>query len=317
MTKQTTSSLLMIAPVAFGFNHQTAENNYFQQPADSPASGVQEKALMEFRQMTTLLKDKGLDLMVVQDTPMPHAPDSIFPNNWISFHSDGNVVLYPMFATNRRLEKRSDILKQIEKEGFIIRNILNYSHFENKGIFLEGTGSMVLDREHRIAYAALSGRTHLSLFLQFCEELHFTPCYFSANQTVGTKRLPIYHTNVMMSVGDHFAVLCLDSMDDEKEKQTVVRSLRDNGKEIIAITEAQMHRFAGNMLQVENKDGKKILALSETACQSLTIKQIEQLSAYGELLSIPIPTIEKAGGGSVRCMLAEIFLQKEKGYGSK
>jgi hypothetical protein len=312
MTQQTTSTLLMIEPVAFGFNYQTADNNYFQQEANSPASAVQEKALQEFRQMVALLQDKGLDLIVVRDTPEPHTPDSIFPNNWISFHEDGNVVLYPMFAENRRLERRPDILKQIEKEGFIIQNVVDYSAFEKKNIFLEGTGSMVLDRLNRIAYAALSERTHLALFLQFCEELHFTPCSFFANQTVGTQRLPIYHTNVMMSVGDRYAVVCLDAIDDETERQAVAQSFRDTGKEIIEITEAQMHRFAGNMLQVENREGKKRIVLSETAHRSLTAKQIERLGAFGEIVSIPIPTIEQAGGGSVRCMLAEIFLQKEK-----
>ena len=311
MTKQTASTLLMIEPVAFGFNRQTAENNYFQQSADDSASAIQEKALAEFRQMTEILRSKGIDLIVVQDTPEPHTPDSIFPNNWISFHENGEVAIYPMFAENRRLERRIDILKQIEKEGFIIQNIWDYSPFETKGAYLEGTGSMVLDRVNRIACAALSERTHLSLFLQFCEELRFTPCYFYANQTVGTKRLPIYHTNVMMSVGDHYAVVCLDSIDNEAERQTVVQSLCNAGKEIIAITETQMNCFAGNMLQVENKRGKKIALMSETAYQSLKTMQIKQLSAYNEIVSIPIPTIEKVGGGSVRCMLAEIFLQKE------
>ena len=309
MTRQTTSTLLLIEPVAFGFNQQTAENNYFQQPAGT--SAVQEKALREFRQMTALLQDKRLDLIVIQDTPEPHTPDSIFPNNWVSFHEDGTVVLYPMFAANRRSERRPDILKQIENEGFIIRSIRDYSPFENQGVFLEGTGSMVLDRIHRKAYAALSKRTHLPLFLQFCEELHFTPCYFFANQTVGDKRLPIYHTNVMMSIGDRYALVCLDSIDDTKEKQAVVRSLHDSGKEIVEITESQMHCFAGNMLQVENRDGKKIAVLSETARKSLTAKQIEQLSAFNEMLAIPVPVIEKAGGGSVRCMMAEVFLQKK------
>jgi len=310
--QQTTSALLMIEPVAFGFNHQTAENNYFQQPTHSSASAVQEKALQEFRRMTALLRNKGLNLTVIQDRLEPHTPDSIFPNNWISFHENGTVVLYPMFAANRRYERRLDILTQIEKEGFIIRNILDYSPFENQGVFLEGTGSMVLDRANRWAYAALSERTHLSLFLQFCKELQFTPCYFSANQTVGEKRLPIYHTNVMMSVGDRYAVICLDSIDNTAEKQAIICSFRRHGKEIIEISEAQMHCFAGNMLQVENREGKKIVVLSETACQSLTAKQIEQLNAFNEMVSIPISTIEKTGGGSVRCTLAEIFLQKEK-----
>ena len=312
MTKQAASTLLMIEPVAFGFNHQTAENNYFQQQATDSASAVQEKALCEFRQMVDILQNKEIDVIVVRDTPEPHIPDSIFPNNWISFHDDGTVVVYPMFASNRRLEKRSDILVQLEKKGFIVRNIVNYSSSENKSRFLEGTGSMVFDRVSRIAYAALSERTHLSLFLQFCEELHFLPCYFHAYQTVGDKRLPIYHTNVVMNVGDRYAVVCLDSIDDAMERQAVVSSLCNHGKAIIEITEAQMHHFAGNMLQVENREGEKFVILSETAFQSLTPKQIEQLSAFNEIVSIPIPTIERAGGGSVRCMMAEIFLQKEK-----
>ena len=304
MTRQTASTLLLIEPVAFGFNQQTAENNYFQQPTD--AFAVQEKALREFRQMTARLQSKGMNLIVIQDTLEPHTPDSIFPNNWISFHEDGTVVLYPMFAVNRRPERRPDILKQIEKEGFSIRKVVDYSPFENRGVFLEGTGSMVLDRANRKAYAALSERTHLPLFLQFCEELHFTPYYFSANQTVGTKRLPIYHTNVMMSIGDHYAVICLDSIDDAGEKQAITRSLRDSGKEIVEITEAQMYCYAGNMLQVENRDGKKIAVMSETAHQALTAKQIEQISPFNEIVSFPVPAIEKVGGGSVRCMLAEV-----------
>ena len=312
MAKQAASTLLMIEPIAFEFNYQTAENNYFQQLANSSVSTVQEKAHQEFLQMVAILQNKGIDLIVMSDTLEPHTPDSIFPNNWISFHETGEVVLYPMFAPNRRAERRYKILKQIEKDGFIIQDVLDYAPFEHQGIFLEGTGSMVLDRVNRIAYAALSERTHLSLFLQFCEELRFTPCYFYANQTVETKRLPIYHTNVMMSIGDRYAVICLDSIDDATEKQTVVRSLRDSGKEIIEITESQMNHFAGNMLQVENRKGEKIATISETAYQSLTAKQIEQLSAFNEIVSIPVPVIEKAGGGSVRCMLAEIFLPKEK-----
>jgi len=314
MATQAASTLLMIEPIAFAFNYQTAENNYFQQLANSSPSVVQEKAHQEFQQMVTILQNKGIDLIVITDTLEPHTPDSIFPNNWISFHENGNVVLYPMFAPNRRAERRYKILKQIEKDGFAIHDILDYAPFEHEGVFLEGTGSMVLDRVNRIAYAALSERTHLSLFLQFCRELDFAPCSFHAFHTVGTKRLPIYHTNVMMSVGDRYAVVCLDSIDDETEKQTVVQSIRDSGKEIIEITETQMNHFAGNMLQVENREGKKIAAMSETACQSLTEKQIEQLSTFNEIVAIPVPIIEKAGGGSVRCMLAEIFLQKEKGY---
>jgi hypothetical protein len=307
---QTANTLLMIEPVAFGFNAQTAENNYFQQQANEPAQTVQANALREFKQMTAILQDKGVEILIVPDTLKPYTPDSIFPNNWISFHADGTLVLYPMFAENRRLERRPDIFKIIENEGFIIRKTIDYSHFEKDGIFLEGTGSMVLDRVTQTAYAALSERTHRRLFLQFCKDLHFTPCCFSANQSVGTQRLPVYHTNVMMSVGDKYAVVCLQSIDNETERKTVVQSLQTSEKEIVEITEAQMHRFAGNMLQIENRKGDKFLILSETAYQSLTEQQIEKLSAYNEIVPIAIPVIEKIGGGSVRCMMAEIFLQK-------
>lgn len=307
---QTANTLLMIEPVAFGFNVQTAENNYFQQQDSASTNVIQENALQEFRQMTDTLKNNGIEVIIIQDTLEPHTPDSIFPNNWVSFHTGGTAVIYPMFAENRRLERRADILKIIENKKFIIQDKIDYSSSEKDGIFLEGTGSMVLDHESKTAYAALSERTHLKLLLQFCKDMRFTPCYFSANQSVGTQRLPIYHTNVMMNIGDKYAVICLQSIDDETEKDMVVKSLQANGKEIIEITEAQMHCFAGNMLQIENKTGNKFLILSETAYQSLSERQIERLSAYSKLVPIAIPTIEKIGGGSVRCMMAEIFLQK-------
>jgi hypothetical protein len=312
MEKQTTNTLLMIEPVAFGFNTQTAGNNYFQQADDCPEALIQEEALKEFYRMTDILQNKGIDVMIVKDTLEPHTPDSIFPNNWISFHSNGNMAIYPMFAENRRLERRPDILELIEKEGFIIHAVIDYSSFEKEGLFLEGTGSMVLDRVNKIAYAALSERTNRTLFLKFCEDFHYLPVCFSAYQTVGQERLPIYHTNVMMCIGDQYVVVCLDSIDDETERQTLIRSLTDNRKEIIPISEEQMHRFAGNMLQIENKEGKKFLVLSETAYGSLTENQIERLSTYNEIIRPAIPTIEKQGGGSVRCMMAEIFLQKKE-----
>jgi hypothetical protein len=301
-----TSTLLMIEPVAFGFNHQTAGNNFFQQPDNRLALNVQQEALKEFNRMVALLEKEGIDLIIVKDTQEPHTPDSIFPNNWISFHDDGRVALYPMFAENRRLERRLDLLPLLEEKGFTIREVVDYSPFEKEGRFLEGTGSMVLDRKNRVAYAALSERTDKGLFLKFCEDFHFTPCLFTANQTVGGKRLPIYHTNVMMCVGDRYAVVCLDSIDDETERQSVVQSLSDSRKEIIAITEKQMGQFAGNMLQIENRKGEKFLAMSESAFHSLTEQQINQLNAYNKIIRIPVPTIEKQGGGSVRCMILEL-----------
>ncbi|MDR0682337.1 MAG: amidinotransferase [Dysgonamonadaceae bacterium] len=310
--KQSANTLLMIEPVAFGFNHQTAKNNFFQQKSDEPASLIQDGALKEFTQMTAVLGKNGFDLTIVKDTIEPHTPDSIFPNNWISFHADGRVAIYPMFAANRRLERRTDIWQLLEKKGFIVREIVDYSPYEKECRFLEGTGSMTLDRENQTAYAALSERTDKTLFLKFCSDFHFTPCYFTANQTVGNKRQPVYHTNVMMSVADRYAVVCLESVDDETERQKIIHSLSANRKEIIEITENQMHRFAGNILQIENRKGEKFSVMSETAYRSLTEKQIKQIAVYNSIIRIPVPTIEKQGGGSVRCMIAEIFLQKNK-----
>jgi len=311
MYRQSTHVLLMIEPVAFGFNHQTAVNNYFQQAGDAPVSTIQEMALKEFNQMVDILRNKDIHLIVVKDTEEPHTPDSIFPNNWISFHVDGRIAIYPMYAENRRLERRSDILHVIEKEGFSFQDITDYSPFEKENRFLEGTGSMILDRINKIAYAALSERTHKTLVEKFCVDFHYTPCYFSAYQTVETKRLPVYHTNVMMCVGDRYAVVCLNSIDDSVERQSVINSLYSGQKEIIEITEEQMLHFAGNMLQIENEEGEKFLAMSESAYKSLTNKQINQLNNHNEIIRIAIPTIEKHGGGSVRCMMAEIFLQKK------
>ncbi|MDR2085937.1 MAG: amidinotransferase [Dysgonamonadaceae bacterium] len=311
MARQTTNTLLMIEPVAFGFNPQTAKDNYFQQFAHSPQSSIQEKALREFNQMIEILEAKGIELIVVKDTPEPHTPDSIFPNNWISFHSDGRVVLYPMFAPNRRLERRLDILKEVEKKGFIISHVHDYSPFEKKGIFLEGTGSMALDRVNRTAYAALSMRTSRKLFYAFCKDFDYMPVCFSAYQTVENKRLPVYHTNVVMCIGDSYAVVCVNAVDDDSERQALIRSLTDNRKAIIPVSEAQMHCFAGNMLQIENREGKTFLVMSDSAFRSLNETQINRLNAYNEIIRIALPTIEKYGGGSVRCMMTEIFLPEK------
>ncbi|NDP19839.1 MAG: amidinotransferase [Paludibacter sp.] len=297
----------MIEPVAFGFNEQTAVNNYFQHEQLSLGSDIQQHALNEFNNMVDVLRANGLNIIIVKDTFEPQTPDSIFPNNWISFHGEGQVVLYPMFAENRRKERRKEIFDFLNEQNCSIKNIDDFTFWEDQDLFLEGTGSMVLDRVNRIAYAALSERTDKALFLQFCKVFEFKPIYFNANQTMESKRLPIYHTNVMMSLANEYAVICTDSIDDEKERNTVIDELKNCGKEIIIITEKQMHHFAGNMLQVENDKGLLFLVMSQSAYDVMSNDQLERLASYNDLIVIAIPTIEKIGGGSVRCMMAEIF----------
>ena len=311
MAKQSTNTILMIEPVAFGFNEQTADNNYFQQKDDSQENIIQQNALKEFNGMVNLLKEKGINVIAIKDTLDPHTPDSIFPNNWISFHDDGRIAVYPMYAENRRKERRADILIDLEKRGLLIQDIVDYTESEKEGNYLEGTGSMILDRVNKVAYAALSERTEKNLFLRFCKDFGFTPVYFHANQTIDNKRLPIYHTNVMMCIGDKYAVVCLDTIDDEKERKEVINSFKKTNKEIVEISEAQMYQFSGNMLQVENAEGKCFLVMSRSAYNSLSEQQIKTLTGYNEIIAVDIPTIEKYGGGSARCMMAEVFLPKK------
>lgn len=309
--KQYTQTILMVEPVAFHYNAQTAVNNYFQQKPESSADEIQALALQEFQQMVNALREKGVNVLTIKDTPNPHTPDSIFPNNWISFHENGDCVLYPMFAENRRQERREeDIFELLESKGFLIKDIIDYTEAEDDNIFLEGTGSIILDRENKLAYAAISPRTDEDLFIEFCEDLEYTPVYFTAYQTVNNERLPIYHTNVMMCVADRYAVICLDSLDDVQEKKHVCDVLLDSGKEIISITEEQMHQFAGNMLQVGGL-GQAYLVMSQSAYNSLTTEQIEAIEKYNPIISVDIETIETLGGGSARCMMAEVFLPKE------
>ena len=307
METQTTNTILMVEPVAFGFNQQTAVNNYFQQRLNKQNNDIQQLALSEFTNMVKLLRANGINVLVVKDTEQPHTPDSIFPNNWISFHEGGQVVLYPMFAQNRRWERRTDILEMIENQGKVINNVDDFTFWEKQGLFLEGTGSIVLDRENKIAYAALSERTEKSVFLQFCEVFGFKPIYFIANQLVEEERFPVYHTNVMLCLADEYAVACLEAIDDNEERKLVIGSMVESGKEIILISEEQMNCFAGNMLQVKNSAGKRFLVMSQSAFDALNNNQIERLKSYNEFIIIPIPTIEKVGGGSVRCMMAEVF----------
>jgi hypothetical protein len=308
---QTTNAILMIRPVAFRMNEQTAVNNYYQKVLDglSPAS-VNKKAQEEFDTFVKKLRLVGIDVTVVDDTVTPDTPDSIFPNNWISFHDNGDVALYPMFAENRRLERREEILDLLEEKGFQIQNIVDYTSAEEDNIFLEGTGSIVLDRENGKAYCALSPRADEELFIEFCEDFEFTPVIFEAFQTVNNQRKLIYHTNVMMCIGDTFAVICADCIDDKKERKMVLDSLKGDEKEIILITEDQMNNFAGNMLEVVGSNERRYLIMSASAHESLTKKQIAQLEEHVTILSSSLDTIEACGGGSARCMMAEIFLPK-------
>ncbi|MEE1943958.1 arginine deiminase-related protein [Pedobacter sp. KR3-3] len=299
---QTTNHILMIRPVDFKFNEQTAGNNKFQQA--NSASDVQQKALQEFDGFVALLRANGVEVTVINDTLQPETPDSIFPNNWISFHHNGEVILYPMFSVNRRAERRSDIIESLGKT-FGISKITDLSTYENSDQFLEGTGSLVLDRDHKIAYACLSLRTNQEVLDDFCEKTGYQAIVFNAVDSTG---YPIYHTNVMMCIGDKFAVVCFDSIPDATEQALVRGSLSQSGKEIVSITFDQMNHFAGNMLQVSNKEGESLLVMSEQAYRSLNPNQISALEKYCSLVYAPLYTIETNGGGSARCMLAEVHL---------
>ncbi len=308
---QTTNSILMIRPVAFRMNEQTAVNNYYQKVIDGllPAT-VNAKAQQEFDVFVEKLRGVGVNVIVVDDTLSPDTPDSIFPNNWISFHESGDVILYPMFAENRRLERREDIVDTLEQQGFLVTEYMDYTSAEEDNIFLEGTGSLLLDRANQKAYCALSPRADEELFIEFCEDFDYAPIIFEAYQTVNGERKLIYHTNVMMCLGETFAVICADAIDDKKERKMVLDNLKGDGKEIILITESQVNNFAGNMLEVRGAKDKRYLIMSKAAHESLTAKQIETLQKHAEILSSSLDTIEACGGGSARCMMAEIFLPK-------
>ena len=309
---QTTNSVLMMRPVAFRMNEQTAVNNYYQKVLDGLSKEtVNAKAQEEFDALVRKLKMVGVTVIVVDDTLQPDTPDSIFPNNWISFHKNGDVVLYPMFAENRRKERREEILDIIEDNGFVINEIMDYTSAEEDGFYLEGTGSLLLDRENGKAYCALSPRADEELFIEFCEDFEYSPILFEAFQSVNGERKLIYHTNVMMCIGDTFAVICADCIDDKKERKMVLDSLRGDEKEVILITEAQVNCFAGNMLEVKGNDDRRYLVMSQSAHQSLTKKQIAQLEEHVTIISSNLDTIEACGGGSARCMMAEIFLPRE------
>jgi hypothetical protein len=302
---QTTSTILMIRPANFGFNEQTAGSNAFQN-RNAEQQQVQDKALKEFDGFVGTLRENGVEVIVIDDTPEPHTPDSIFPNNWVSFHADGTVFLYPMMAENRRLERREDIIMQLEDE-FKISHVIDLSHFEHERKFLEGTGSMVLDREHKIAYACLSPRTDKEVLEDFCRDSGYKPVLFHA---VDANGMDIYHTNVLMCVGSSFVVICLDTIQDEKEREGVLAAFKSTQKQVVTITFDQMNHFAGNMLEVQNKASESLLVMSKSAWDSLNYEQKAILSSFSKPVYADISTIETSGGGSARCMMAEVHLPR-------
>ncbi|QKX03716.1 amidinotransferase [Aquimarina sp. TRL1] len=311
LEKQVTNTIVMIRPVQFRMNEQTAVNNYYQEDGGILAATANSKAQQEFDAFVEALKKVGVHVIVVNDDPAHDTPDAVFPNNWVSFHENGDIGLYPMFAENRRKERRQEVLEAVEDAGFEIKNVIDYTLAEEENIFLEGTGSLILDRKHRKAYCALSPRADEELFIEFCEDFEYTPVIFTAYQTVAGERLPIYHTNVMMGVGETLAIVCLDSIDDKKERKNVLKHLKEDGKEVIAITEAQVHQFAGNMLQVVGEEDKRYLVMSSSAYNSLTKEQIFKIEKHCLILHSDLTTIETLGGGSARCMMAEVFLPKK------
>ena len=311
-TAQVTSTILMIRPVAFRMNEQTAVNNYYQQKiTDLTAEEKQAKALQEFDEFVHKLRSIGIEVIVVNDTLQPSSPDSIFPNNWVSFHDDGRVVLYPMFAVNRRYERRMDIIDLLSERGFEVNNVVDLTEMERKDVFLEGTGSLILDRQNKITYAAISDRTHKEAVEDFSNRFDYKPIVFHANQTVDGERLPIYHTNVMMSIAEHFAIICSDSIDNPEERQKTLKAITESEKEVIDITEDQVSNFAGNMLQVQNANHENYLVMSTSAFKCLTEEQKGRIESYCKILHSEIDTIETLGGGSARCMMAEVFLPKK------
>ncbi|GHB60775.1 citrulline utilization hydrolase CtlX [Persicitalea jodogahamensis] len=303
---QTTPHIFMVRPVRFAYNEQTSESNEFMDAefAEETRLVAQEKALEEFEQMVAKLSAAGVDLRVYEDTLDPYSPDSIFPNNWITTHRDGKLVLFPMMAPNRRVERRQDIVEDL-KRNFKVEEVIDLTHFEQEEKFLEATGSMVLDRRYKIAYACLSARTHPEVLSAFAEATGYEVVSFSASDDNG---VVIYHTNVLMCVGDFFAVICLEAIKNEKERLHVCERLRETGKEVVEISLDQMKNFAGNMLLVQSAEGAQLLVMSESAFRALTKVQCATLESYAQILSTDLSVIEGNGGGSARCMMAEIHL---------
>ena len=311
MKKQITNTVLMVRPVRFRMNEQTVVNNYFQEEMDLKNNEINRQAQQEFDVLVEKLRTVGVKVIVVDDIYEQNTPDSVFPNNWITFHQNGDIAIYPMFAENRRRERREDILDKVEAEGFDIENVYDYTDAEKENIFLEGTGAMILDRVNRKAYCALSPRADEELFIEFCEDFEYTPLIFKAYQQVNNEQLPIYHTNVMMALGVDFAVVCLDTITDKSERKNLLHHLKEDKKEVINITPEQMCQYAGNMLQVQGKNST-YLVMSDAAYNALTPQQIQTIEKHTQILHSNLETIETCGGGSARCMMAEVFNPSNK-----
>lgn len=302
----TASTILMVRPAAFRYNAETAANNFFQTNLTATKESIQQKALSEFDNMVNILQNHGVEVIIIQDTAEPIKPDAIFPNNWLSTSPNGTVIVYPMYATNRRTEKRDDIIHQLT-ENFVVNSLQDWSEYEVEGRFLEGTGSMILDHDNAMIYAAISERTNLSVLEKFAAANHYQAIVFLATDKEGRT---VYHTNVMMALGEQFCVLCEEAIEEEWELIAVRQLLESTNHTIIPITREQMCGFAGNMLEIKNNKGEHLLVLSQSAFDVLRKEQKNMLEAYATLLPIPVPSIEQIEGGSVRCMIAEIFLQK-------
>jgi hypothetical protein len=308
MESQLASTVLMIRPVRFESNPETAASNRFQGRASASADEQQHAALAEFDLLAAALRDNGIEVIVFDDAAEPHTPDSIFPNNWVSFHADGRVVLYPMEATNRRLERRPDIIASLgEKHGFTVSEVIDLSAHEQEGQYLEGTGSMVLDRIGHVAYACLSSRTHLGPLGDFAQRMDYEVVSFEAVDRDG---VAIYHTNVLMNIGEKLAVICDEAIPRDDQRAAVLQRLQESGRAIVSLTYDQLDAFAGNMLELRMADGGRLVAMSRRALDSLHDDQRQVLQDNGELLAVPIDNIEASAGGSVRCMLAEVHLPR-------
>ncbi|MGB5258483.1 MAG: arginine deiminase-related protein [Woeseiaceae bacterium] len=300
--------VLMIRPVCFRSNPLTAESNRFQGKTELTPEQQQAAALAEFEGLANQLRQAGIEVIVVDDTTEPETPDSIFPNNWISLHGDGRVVLYPMEAENRRTERRMDIVEQLsDKQGLLVSEVIDLSSHEKSGHYLEGTGSMVLDRANRVAYACLSSRTHLDPLGDFAQRMNYRVVAFDAVDRDG---VPVYHTNVLMNVGERLAVICDEAIGQDDQREAVLRQLRDTGHDVIHLDFSQMEAFAGNMMELRNTSGERVVVMSSRAHESLKDEQRKILEANGRVVCAPVDVIEDSAGGSVRCMLAEVHLPK-------
>ncbi len=308
MNKQTTSDILMVRPVSFGFNPIAAESNHFQHKIDGISDlEVQELAKQEFNALSSALSEAGVTVNIVEDSPEPKKPDAIFPNNWGSYHEDGTVVLYPMQSENRRWERRRNILEMLGK-GYELTTEIDLSHYEAENMFLEGTGSLIFDRPNKLAYACLSSRTHPEVLNDFCSKLGYTAVLF---HSVDAENRPIYHTNVMMAMAKNYTVICLESIKSEEEKAMLLQKFEETGKQVVDISLEQVSDFAGNVIELENKDGQSLLVMSSRAYAAFTDEQKATIEKYSKIVHAPIPTIEKIGGGGARCMIAEVFLPKK------